>query len=74
MAAAGADDKILLINEALEKLQAQDPEKARIVMLKFFGGLTNGEVAQSLGVNERTVERQWAFAKTWMYQAIKAQA
>jgi len=74
LAAAGADDKILLINEALEKLQAQDPEKARIVMLKFFGGLTNGEVAQSLGVNERTVERQWAFAKTWMYQAIKAQA
>jgi RNA polymerase sigma factor (TIGR02999 family) len=74
LAAAGADDKILLINEALEKLQAQDPAKARIVMLKFFGGLTNGEVAQSLGVNERTVERQWAFAKTWMYQAIKAQA
>ncbi len=67
------DDKILLIDEALEKLKAEDPEKARIVVLKFFGGLTNHEVAQSLGVTERTVERQWAFAKAWMFQCIRSQ-
>lgn len=67
------DDKILLIDEALEKLQAEDPEKAKIVVLKFFGGLTNQEVAQSLNVTERTVERHWAFAKAWMFQSIQTQ-
>jgi RNA polymerase sigma factor (TIGR02999 family) len=73
-AAATPDDKILLINEALAQLEMEDPEKARVVMLKFFAGLTNGEVAESLHVTERTVERQWASAKIWMYQIIKAQA
>jgi RNA polymerase sigma factor (TIGR02999 family) len=73
LAAAAPDDKILLINEALEKLQMEDPEKARIVVMKFFGGLTNQEVAEALSVTERTIERQWAFAKAWMFQAIKSQ-
>lgn len=73
-AAATPDDKILLINEALAQLEMEDPEKARVVMLKFFAGLTNGEVAESLHVTERTVERQWASAKMWMYQIIRAQA
>lgn len=65
------DDKILLIDEALERLKAEDPEKAKIVVLKFFGGLTNQEVALSLDVTERTVERQWAFAKAWMFRCIQ---
>jgi DNA-binding NarL/FixJ family response regulator len=43
------------------------------VALKFFGGLTNHEVAQSLGVTERTVERQWAFAKAWMFRCIRSE-
>jgi RNA polymerase sigma factor (TIGR02999 family) len=73
LASAAPDDKILLINEALEKLQTEDPEKARIVVMKFFGGLTNQEVAEALGVTERTIERQWAFAKAWMFQVIKSQ-
>ena len=73
LAATTPDDKVLLINEALEQLQAEDPEKARIVVMKFFGGLTNQEVAESLGVTERTIERQWAFARAWIYQAIKEQ-
>jgi RNA polymerase sigma factor (TIGR02999 family) len=67
------DDKVLLIDEALEKLQTEDPEKARIVVLKFFGGLTNEEVAQNLGVAERTVERQWAYAKAWLFRSIRSQ-
>lgn len=67
------DDKILLIDEALGRLEAEDPGKARIVSLKFFGGLTNQEVAQSLGVTERTVERQWAFAKAWMFRCIRSE-
>ncbi len=71
LAATTPDDKIILINEALERLQIEDPEKARIVVMKFFGGLTNQEVAQAIGVTERTVERQWAFAKAWLFSAIK---
>jgi RNA polymerase sigma factor (TIGR02999 family) len=67
------DDKVLLIDEALEQLKIEDPDKARIVTLKFFGGLTNQEVAMSLGVTERTVERQWAYAKAWLFQKIQSQ-
>jgi RNA polymerase sigma factor (TIGR02999 family) len=67
------DDKVLLIDEALERLQAEDPEKTRVVVLKFFGGLTNQDVAASLGVTERTVERQWAYAKAWLFRSIRSQ-
>ena len=67
------DDKVLLINEALEGLEAQDPKLARIVVLKFFAGLTNQEVAGSLELSERTVDRQWAYAKAWLFRYIRAQ-
>jgi RNA polymerase sigma factor (TIGR02999 family) len=72
--ATSPDEKILLMDEALEKLRAEDPEKARIVVMKFFGGMTNQEVAENLGVTERTVERQWAFAKAWLFQSIQTQS
>jgi RNA polymerase sigma factor (TIGR02999 family) len=65
------DDKMLLINEALERLEAENPERARVVVLKFFGGLTNLEVAESLGIGERTVDRQWAYAKAWLFRKIR---
>lgn len=71
LAAASPDDKVLLVDEALNKLEAEDPETARIVSLKFFGGLTNLEVAKSLSVTERTVERQWAYAKACLYNIIQ---
>jgi len=48
-----------------------DPEKEKIVLMKFFGGLTNLEVAESLNVTERTVERQWAYAKAWLFREIR---
>ena len=71
LAATTPDEKVLLMNDALEQLQGEDPEKARIVVLKFFGGLTNQEVATSLDVTERTVERQWAYAKAWLLEKIR---
>ncbi|PYK63461.1 MAG: RNA polymerase subunit sigma-24, partial [Verrucomicrobia bacterium] len=71
LADATPDEKVLLINEALERLQAEDPEKARVVVMKFFGGLTNRELAESLNVTERTVERHWAYAKAWLFAAVR---
>jgi RNA polymerase sigma factor (TIGR02999 family) len=69
--ARSADENILLIDEALQKLQKECPEKARIVVLKFFGGLTDRETAEELGVTERTVERHWAYAKAWLMREIQ---
>jgi RNA polymerase sigma factor (TIGR02999 family) len=67
------DDKVLLMDEALEQLKAEDPEKAQIVVMKFFAGLSNKEVAESMGKTERTVERHWAFAKAWLFRNIQSQ-
>jgi RNA polymerase sigma factor (TIGR02999 family) len=68
------DDEVLLVDEALERLEAEDPEKARIVVMKFFGGLTNEEVAESLGISERTVDRQWSCAKARLFHWIHEQS
>lgn len=67
---AVTDERLLQIEEALERMEAADPERARVVTLKFYGGLTNREAAEVLAVTERTVERHWAFAKAWLYQSI----
>lgn len=71
--AAIPDEKVLLVDEALEQLKAEDPEKAKIVMLKFFAGLTNEQVAEILNVNERTIRRQWEFAKAWLFDRIRGE-
>ena len=71
LASTTPNQKVLLIDEALERLQVEDPEKARIVVLKFFGGLTDREVAEHLGVTERTIERHWAYARAWLLRSIR---
>jgi len=70
LAAVTPDEKVLLIDEALGRLQAEDAQLAGIVTLKFFGGLTNQEIADQLNLGERTVERQWAFSKAWLMRTI----
>jgi RNA polymerase sigma factor (TIGR02999 family) len=72
--AATLDEHILMIDEALQRLEAGDPEKARIVSLKFFGGLTNEEVAESLGTSVRTVKRQWVVARIRLFGWLKEQS
>ncbi len=67
------DEKVLLVNEALEELEAENPERAQIVVLKYFSGLTNKEVAEALGIGERTVDRHWVCAKSWLFRRIRAQ-
>lgn len=64
------DDRILLIDEMLQRLEQEDPDSARIITLKFFGGLTNAEVADMEGLSERTIERQWSFARTRLFEMI----
>jgi len=71
--AAMPDDKVLLVDEAVEQLKLEDPEKAKIVLLKFFAGLTNEQAAEILNVNERTVRRQWEFAKAWLFERIRGE-
>ena len=71
LAQTAPDDNVLLINEAVEALGKEDPEQARVVVLKFFAGLTNEEAAESLGVSERTVRRQWECAKARIFEWIE---
>jgi RNA polymerase sigma factor (TIGR02999 family) len=59
---------LLLLNEALEHLEKVDPEQAHIVTMKYFGGFSNEEVARSMGISPRSVDRQWACAKAWLFQ------
>jgi RNA polymerase sigma factor (TIGR02999 family) len=69
--APGPDDQLLLLNEALTRLEREDPEQARVVVLKFFGGLTNEQVAENMSLSPRTVDRQWACAKAWLIQWMR---
>lgn len=74
LAAAVADDRVLMVDQNLERLEKEDPESARVITLKFFGGLTNQEVAQILGVTERSVERQWAYAKACLFELMREES
>jgi len=65
------DALVLDVHEALDRLAAEDPEKAEVVKLRFFVGLDNSEVAALLGVSEKTVRRHWAFAKAWLFRAME---
>jgi len=61
---------ILALNEALELLEALDERQAKIVEMRFFGGLSNTEIAEALDISERTVQRSWSVAKLWLYREM----
>jgi RNA polymerase sigma-70 factor, ECF subfamily len=63
-------DDLLAINEALEQLGQEDERCARVVELMFFGGLTEKETADELGVSERTVKREWRYARLWLRRQL----
>ncbi len=64
---------IMAVDQALEKLAELDPRKTQIVEYKFFTGLTTDEIAAVLGISVATVEREWKFARAWLFEALKAQ-
>src|SRR6266481_892023 len=66
-------EELLALDEALERLGAQDPRKVQIVELRYFGGLKVDEAAEFLKLSRRTVEREWNMAKAWLYRALSAQ-
>jgi RNA polymerase sigma factor (TIGR02999 family) len=65
-----ADDQLLAVNEALDKLAAHDRVEAELVKLRYFVGLTTGEAAHLLGISPRTARNYWAHARTWLYHEI----
>lgn len=73
--AIGSDDAsatVLALDMALEKLARSQPEKARVVEMHFFGGLTHEECAGVLGISPRTVARYWEYAQAWLYREMTA--
>ncbi|MBI3469714.1 MAG: sigma-70 family RNA polymerase sigma factor [Planctomycetes bacterium] len=66
-----SDEHLIALDEALAKLEDQDKASAQLVKLRFFAGLTLREAAKSLGLAERTAERQWAYARAWLYDQLR---
>lgn len=65
---------VIAIDDLLAQLALSDPRMAQIVELRFFGGLTNVEIADVLGVHERTVKRDWQMARAWLYSQLRRES
>jgi RNA polymerase sigma factor (sigma-70 family) len=70
---AGTDLDILALHEAIERLAQLDPETAEIAEMRCFGGLQHDEVARVLDCSDRTIERRWRFARTWLQKELAEQ-
>jgi RNA polymerase sigma factor (TIGR02999 family) len=64
-------EQLIAIDDLLSKLADSDPRMAQIVELRFFGGLTGDEIADALGITERTVKRDWQMARAWLYSQLQ---
>jgi RNA polymerase sigma factor (TIGR02999 family) len=71
LAAPAEDDQLLAVNDALERFSLENPIQAQVVKLRYFGGMTNEEVAQALNLSVSTVKTYWAFARAWLFDAIR---
>ncbi len=67
-----ADDKLLLIHEALDRLAVHDARKAELVKQRYFVGLTLEEITAVMGISEATAKRDWSYARAWLMREIKA--
>lgn len=62
--------ELLALNEALERLQSEHERSALIVEMRFFGGMTDREIAWELGVSDRTVRHDWRLARGWLHREL----
>jgi RNA polymerase sigma factor (TIGR02999 family) len=71
---ANNQDDLLDLDEALDQLAAEAPEKAELVKLRYFAGLSSEEAAQCLGISKATADRHWAYARAWLYERLAGAA
>jgi RNA polymerase sigma factor (TIGR02999 family) len=64
------DEELLAIHDALDALEAHDPQAAQLVKLRYFAGLSHQEAAEALGISRGIADRQWALARAWLYQQV----
>jgi RNA polymerase sigma factor (TIGR02999 family) len=65
------EDEVIMVNDALEELATIDPRLVKVVEMRYFAGMSEDEIAESLGVSVRTVERDWEKARLFLYRALK---
>ena len=63
-------ENMLALNDALTKLEASDPRKGRIVMLKFFAGFSMEDIGNELGLSKTTIEREWRYIRAWLHKEL----
>jgi RNA polymerase sigma factor (TIGR02999 family) len=68
--AADRRGDLVALDEALDRLAVEDPRKARVVELRFFGGLSMEEIAEAVGISVRTAQNDWTFARAWLQRAL----
>ena len=71
LAAPDQDQRLLDVHEVLDKFKAEHPIHAKVVMLRYFVGMTNEETSEILGLSVATVKNYWTFARTWLFHEIK---
>ena len=71
IATAAKDDELMAVHDALEKLAARDKQKAELVKLRYFVGLTTQEAAEVLGISVPTADRWWNFSRAWLFEEIE---
>lgn len=70
----GVNEKILMVEDALQQMEAVYPVWAKVVALKYYGGMTDKEIAATLDIGDRSVRRYWSCAKAWLFDRIRSQS
>ena len=73
LAAPALDDDLVALDSALDRFAACDPEKAQLVKLRYFAGLTIEQAADALGISPATAKRYWTYSKAWLFRAIEGE-
>jgi RNA polymerase sigma factor (TIGR02999 family) len=66
LGSGGCDLDVIALDDAIERLEREDPRAAQVVKLRFFGGLTIAQAAQAIGISPATADNDWAYARSWL--------